>query len=147
LEFPSPRFKNDSAASTGLVFIRVYNKWHCIVQKELRKIGITHPQFVAMTVLNFLSQMNEFVTQASIARMADMDVMSVSQILRGLETGGYLTRTANPKDTRANAVRLLPKGRDAIKKALPIVERIDDEFFGVLLGEEDSFRNYLHKLV
>jgi DNA-binding MarR family transcriptional regulator len=63
-----------------------------------------------------------------------------------LETGGYLTRTANPKDTRANAVRLLPKGQDAIKKALPIVERIDDEFFGVLLGEEDSFRNYLHKL-
>jgi DNA-binding MarR family transcriptional regulator len=147
LEFPSPRFKTDSAASTGLVFVRVYNKWHNIIQKELRKIGITHPQFVVMTVLNFLSQTNEFVTQANIARMADMDVMSVSQILRGLETGGFLTRTANPKDTRANAVCLLLKGQDAIKKALPVVEKIDDEFFGVLLKEENSFRNYLHKLI
>jgi DNA-binding MarR family transcriptional regulator len=147
LEFPSPRFKKDSDASTGLVFIRAYNKWHCIIQKELRKIGITHPQFVVMTVLNFLSQTNEFVTQASIARMADMDVMSVSQILRGLETGGFLTRAANPKDTRANAVRLLPKGLEAIKKTLPVVEKIDDEFFGVLLREEDSFRNYLRKLI
>jgi DNA-binding MarR family transcriptional regulator len=147
LEFPSQRFKKDSNASTGLVFVRVYNKWHSIIQKELRKIGITHPQFVVMTVLNFLSQTDEFVTQASIARMADMDVMSVSQILRGLETGGFLTRTANPKDTRANAVRLLPKGRDAIKKALPVVEKIDDEFFGVLLKDENSFRNYLHKLI
>jgi DNA-binding MarR family transcriptional regulator len=147
LEFPSPRFKKDSGASTGLLFIRVYNKWHNIIRKELRKIGITHPQFVVMTVLNFLSQADEFVTQVSIARMADMDVMSVSQILRGLETGEFLTRAANPKDTRANAVRLLSKGQDAIKKALPIVEKIDDEFFGVLLKEENSFRDYLHKLI
>jgi DNA-binding MarR family transcriptional regulator len=146
LEFPSPRFKADSDASTGLVFIRVYNKWHTLIKNELRKMGITHPQFVVMTVLNFLSQTDEFVTQASIARMADMDVMSVSQILRGLEAGGFLTRTANPKDTRANAVRLLPKGQDAINKALPVVEGIDDEFFGSLLDDEKMFRGYLHRL-
>jgi DNA-binding MarR family transcriptional regulator len=147
LEFPSARFSADSDASTGLVFIRVYNKWHGIIKNELRKIGITHPQFVVMTVLNFLSQTDEYITQASIARMADMDVMSVSQILRGLETGGFLTRTANPKDTRANAVRLSPKGRDMVKQALPIVERIDDEFFGALGDKESPFRRYLHTLI
>lgn len=147
MEFPSPRYRTDSDASTGLVFIRTYNKWHNIIRDELRKIGITHPQFVVMTVLNFLSQMDEFVTQASIARMADMDVMSVSQILRGLEKGAFLMRTANPKDTRANAVRLLPKGQEIIKKALPLVEKIDDEFFGVLHDGEEAFRNYLHRLI
>jgi DNA-binding MarR family transcriptional regulator len=46
-----------------------------------------------MTVLNFLSQSDEFVTQASVAKMADMDVMSVSQIIRGLEGKGFLMKS------------------------------------------------------
>jgi DNA-binding MarR family transcriptional regulator len=146
LEFPSGRFKCHADASTGLVFIRVYNKWHTAIKNELRKIGITHPQFVVMTVLSFLGQSEEFVSQASIAKMADMDVMSVSQIIRGLEANAYLARDANPKDTRANAIRLLEKGQAAIQLALPIVERLDDDFFGVLADDEKSFRDFLHRL-
>jgi DNA-binding MarR family transcriptional regulator len=147
MEFPSAKFKNDSDASTGLVFIRVYNKWHTTIKKELREIGITHPQFVVMTVLNFLGQLDEYVTQVNIAKMADMDVMSVSQIIRGLEEKGFLKRAANPNDTRANAVWLLEKGQETIKSALPIVERIDGEFFGTLANKEQLFRECLHKLI
>jgi DNA-binding MarR family transcriptional regulator len=146
VEFPSARFKRDSNVSTGLIFIRVYNKWHTIIKAELRKVGITHPQFVVMTVANFLAQSDEFVTQTSIAKMADMDVMSVSQIIQRLESNEYLTRTVHPKDTRANTVRLLPKGQEVIRLALPIVEKIDDDFFGVLSEDERAFRDFLHKL-
>ncbi|MDR1277008.1 MAG: MarR family transcriptional regulator [Candidatus Accumulibacter sp.] len=112
----------------------------------MRKIGITHPQFVVMTVLNFLGQSEEFVSQASIAKMADMDVMSVSQIVRGLEAHGYLARSTNPKDMRANAIGLLEKGEEAIRLALPIVEKIDEDFFGVLSDDETVFRDFLHRL-
>jgi DNA-binding MarR family transcriptional regulator len=146
LEFPSDRFRKNADASTGLIFIRVYNKWHTTIKDELRKIGITHPQFVVMTVLNFLGQSEEFVSQASIAKMADMDVMSVSQIIRSLEANGYLARAANPKDTRAYALHLLDKGQEAIRLALPIVEKIDDDFFGVLSDDEKVFRDFLHRL-
>ncbi|MCL1963640.1 MAG: MarR family winged helix-turn-helix transcriptional regulator, partial [Firmicutes bacterium] len=145
MEFPSKQFKKDSDASTGLVFIRVYNKWHATIKAELRRVGITHRQFVVMTVLNFLSQTDELVTQASIAKMADMDAMSVSQIVRGLEANAYVAREANPKDVRANAVRLLGKGQEAVKIALPLVEKIDRDFFGVLRKDEKLFRDYLHK--
>jgi DNA-binding MarR family transcriptional regulator len=147
LEFPSPRFKSDADASTGLIFIRAYNKWHTVIKDELRNLGLTHPQFVVMTVLNFLSQSDEFVTQASIARMADMDVMSVSQVLRGLEEKNCLVRMENPRDTRAKAVRLLKKGQEMIGRALPIVEKIDEDFFGVLSDDEKAFRNHLHRLI
>lgn len=147
MDFPSEKFKNDSNASTGFIFIRAYNKWHTTIKTELRHVGITHPQFVVLTVLDFLSQSDEFVSQASIAKMADMDVMSVSQIIRGLEKKDFLARTANPKDTRANAVRLLEKGQEAIRQALPVVEKIDEEFFGALADDEKAFRNFLHKLV
>jgi DNA-binding MarR family transcriptional regulator len=146
MEFPSGKYKNDSDASTGLIFIRAYNRWHTTIKNKLRGVGITHPQFVVMTVLNFLSQSDEFVTQASVAKMADMDVMSVSQIIRGLEEKRFLTRTANPKDSRAKALRLLEKGQKAIKRALPVVEKIDDDFFGVLADDEKIFRGFLHRL-
>jgi DNA-binding MarR family transcriptional regulator len=147
MEFPSQKYKTDSDASTGLIFIRAYNMWHTEIKNRLRDAGITHPQFVVMTVLNFLGQFDEFVTQASVAKMADMDVMSVSQIIRGLEAKGYLARTGNPKDTRANAVRLLDKGQEAVRRALPIVEKIDEEFFGVLSDDEKPFRDFLHRLI
>ncbi|GHV55389.1 hypothetical protein FACS1894206_09730 [Deltaproteobacteria bacterium] len=97
MEFPSEKFRNDSDASTGLIFIRAYNNWHTTIKRKLRDVDITHPQFVVMTVINFLSQSDDCVTQAAIAKMADMDVMSVSQIIRGLEKKGYLTRTAGEK--------------------------------------------------
>ncbi|WP_291545873.1 MarR family transcriptional regulator [Clostridium sp. Maddingley MBC34-26] len=146
LEFPSTRFKDDAEASTGLLFIRVYNKWHTVITRELRKLGITHPQFVVLTTLNFLSQSDENVTQASIAKMADMDVMSVSQIIKGLEKNEFIKRTTNPNDSRANAVTLLPKGQEMVRASLPIVERTDDEFFGVLKEKESIFRQYLKQM-
>ncbi len=142
MEFPS-HFRNDADSSTGLMFIRVYNKWHTIITKELRKLGITHPQFVVLTSLNFLSQADDNVSQVSIAKMADMDVMSVSQIIKGLEKKGFIKRVPNPNDIRANAVILLPKGQEMVKLALPVVEKTDDEFFGVLKENESVFRQFL----
>jgi DNA-binding MarR family transcriptional regulator len=146
LDFPSTLFKDDAEASTGLLFIRVYNKWHSIISQELRNLGITHPQFVVLTTLNFLSQSDDNVTQVSIAKLADMDVMSASQILRGLEKKDFIKRTTNPQDSRANSVILLPKGQEMVRLSLPIVEKIDAEFFGALHENEVLFRNYLKKL-
>lgn len=146
MEFPSTRFKDDAESSTGLLFIRVYNKWHSIINQELRKLGITHPQFVVLTTLNFLSQSDDNVTQVSISKMADMDVMSVSQIVKGLEKKEFIKKTVNPKDSRANAIILLPKGQEIVKLALPVVEKIDDNFFGILQENEKLFRKYLNQL-
>lgn len=64
-----------------------------------------------------------FLTQASIAKMADMDIMTVSQIMKGLEIKAFINRTTNPNDSRANSVILLPKGQEIVKLALPIVEK------------------------
>ncbi|AGX44389.1 transcriptional regulator HosA [Clostridium saccharobutylicum] len=146
MDFPSTKFKDNAESSTGLLFIRVYNKWHSIITQELRKLGITHPQFVVLTTLNFLSQSDDNVTQVSISKMADMDVMSVSQIIKGLEKKEFIKRTSNPKDSRANSVILLAKGQEMVKTALPVVEKIDDEFFGVLQENERIFRDYLNQL-
>ncbi len=142
MTFPS-KYKNNANASTGLLFIRVYNAWHTAIKQALKTLSITHPQFVLMTTLHYLSQFEEYVAQAKIARMADMDVMTVSQIIRGLENKGFLQRSPHPTDTRSNAVYLLPKGQQAVRQALPIVEKIDEVFFGVLKDKENTLQELL----
>lgn len=78
--------------------------------------------------------------------MADMDVMSVSQIIKGLEKKEFIKRIPNPNDSRANAVTLLPKGQKMVELALPVVESIDDNFFSILQENESNFRQYLNQI-
>lgn len=134
-------------ASTGLAFIRIYNKWHTKLKKELNNFGITIPQFSVMSVISYLNQSDQFVTQAKISKMADIDVVTVSQVVRGLEKKGFLERFQNPLDSRANAVRLLSKGDEIIKLTFPVVEQSNEAFFGVLAEKEIAFRELLHKLL
>ncbi len=143
--FPS-RDKNDSEKATGLLFMRVYNKWHSLIKNRLRELDITHPQFVVLTSIGYLSQFGEEVTQVMISRLAGMDVMSLSQILKLLEKRGFLRREAHSSDTRAKSVRLTEAGQDRMERALPLVESVDAQFFGALKEEEDGFLQMLLRL-
>lgn len=143
-EFPSVHRQDSS--STGLMFLRTYNRWHSEIKKQLKKIDITHPQFVVLTTIGYLIQEKAEITQVMIANLAGMDVMSLSQILVLLEKKGYIERRQHSKDTRANAIFLTPCGREKMIASLPIVEKIDELFFGSLGESEATFRLYLSKL-
>jgi DNA-binding MarR family transcriptional regulator len=145
MEFPS-QFKNDAEASIGLVFIKAYNVWHTKIKRELRRLDITHPQFVLMTTIAYLSQRDAHISQARAAALANMDEMSVSQIVKTLIKGGYLSRRENPNDTRSYALSLTPKGSEAVKTALPVVEAIDKTFFDQLGAQKPIFLELLRKL-
>ncbi|MBS5080518.1 MAG: winged helix-turn-helix transcriptional regulator [Clostridiales bacterium] len=138
--------KDNSEEATGLLFMRTYNKWHGEIKKQLRAIGITHPQFVILTTIGYSLQYEPEVTQIMIARMAGMDVMSVSQIINLLEKKGLITRKEHSKDTRAKSVYITTKGQDILNNALPIVESIDIKFFGALGKNEKVFIDLLHSL-
>jgi len=145
IDFPSVH-KENSEDSTGLLFMRAYNEWHSEIKRRLKKIGITHPQFVVLSTLGYLSQNNQEVTQVMIATMAGMDVMSVSQILKLLEKKQWIIRSTHSKDTRAKAIKLAEAGHEKMVKSIPIVEEVDVSFFGSLKEHEHTFRSYLADL-
>lgn len=146
IPFPS-KDKGNSEASTGLIFMRTYNKWHGEIKRRLKAVGITHPQFVVLTTLGYLAQFHDEITQVMIASMAGMDVMSVSQIFVLIEKKGWVERRAHSRDTRANSVVLTQEGVKKMVQALPIVEEVDIRFFGSLGHKEQDFRCYLDALV
>lgn len=143
--FPS-KYKDNSENSTGLLFMRVFNKWHSIIKKELKKMNLTHPQFVVLASLAYLSQNDNEITQIMISKLAGIDVMTISQILSLLEKNDFVKRKEHSKDTRAKAVILSKKGEEVLQKAVPLVEQIDEVFFGKLDRDEKQFKHFLARL-
>ncbi|WP_147006369.1 MarR family winged helix-turn-helix transcriptional regulator [Leptotrichia hongkongensis] len=140
------KYKDNSEKSTGLLFMRVYNKWHSIIKKELKKMNLTHPQFVVLASLAYLSQNGNEITQIMISKLAGIDVMTISQILSLLEKQNFVKRKEHSKDTRAKAVILNKKGEEVLQKAVPLVEQIDEVFFGKLDRDEKQFKHFLARL-
>ena len=140
------KYKDDSEKSTGLLFMRVYNKWHSMIKKELKKMNLTHPQFVVLASLAYLSQDSNEVTQVMISKLSGIDVMTISQILSLLEKHNFVKRKEHSRDTRAKAVILNKKGEEILQKAVPLVEQIDENFFEKLDTDEGQFKHFLVRL-
>ena len=127
--------------------MRVYNKWHSMIKQELKKMNLTHPQFVVLASLAYLSQNgNEEITQVMISKLSGIDVMTISQILSLLEKNDFVKRKEHSRDTRAKAVILNKKGEKVLQKAVPLVEQIDEIFFGKLDTVEEQFKHFLARL-
>ena len=139
-------YKDEYKKSTGLLFIRTYHKWHGMIKNKLRTIDLTHPQFVVLTTLAALLRQQEWVSQTDIARFSDMDVMTVSQIIRLLVKKGLIMREVHPKDSRANIILLTDTGLQKVNQALPLVEGIDQAFFGKLENNTETLNQLLIKL-
>lgn len=139
-------YKDEYKKSTGLLFIRTYHKWHGLIKNKLRTIDLTHPQFVVLTTLAALLRQQEWVSQTDIARFSDMDVMTVSQIIRLLVKKGLIMRDVHPKDSRANIILLTDMGLQKVNQALPLVEGIDQAFFGKLEDKTEILNQLLMEL-
>lgn len=126
--------------------MRVYNKWHSMIKKELKKMNLTHPQFVVLASLAYLSQDSNEVTQVMISKLSGIDVMTISQILSLLEKHNFVKRKEHSRDTRAKAVILNKKGEEILQKAVPLVEQIDENFFEKLDTDEGQFKHFLVRL-
>lgn len=121
--------------SAGFLLWHVSTAWRGSIELQLKSIGLTHPQFVILATLAWLTRNGDRVNQAAIGQMAGLDPNTVSQIIRGLEHKELITREKSP-DGRAKNPILTVKGSDLLKKALPAVETKDAEFFYPLTAEE-----------
>ncbi|MGT2778366.1 MarR family winged helix-turn-helix transcriptional regulator [Streptococcus anginosus] len=140
------QYTDNHQESTGLLFARVYNAWHGRVKKALQKVGLTHPQFIILTSLGYLELQQDLVTQVNLATFSDMDVMTVSQVLKLLLKKGLVERREHPQDSRAKVVFLTDAGRERMNQALPLVEAIDQTYFGQLDSQVSDFNRLLLKL-
>jgi len=142
----SSKFSDDSSKSPGFLFIRAYNAWHTQIKKLLQPLGLTHPQFVVLAVTAYLQNQGENVTQTMIASYSEIDTMTTSQILKLLDKKKLIKKEPHPSDTRANVILLLEEGSHKVSQAVRLIEKFDQEFFGILQSDEKPFMESLKKL-
>jgi len=121
--------------SPGFLLWHISTSWRSSIEAVLKPFDLTHPQFVVLATLGWLTKNSERVTQAAVGKMAGLDPNTTSQIMRGLETKKLIKR-APSSDPRAKNPSLTTKGSQLLMEAFPAVKKADARFFDTLNGEE-----------
>ncbi len=147
INFKEISIHNTPDCSLGFLLWSVSTSWRGSIESVLKSIDLTHPQFVILASLGWLTRKGDRINQAIVGKMVRLDPNTVSQIIKGLEKKEFITREKS-SDGRAKNPILTTKGLDILKKAIPIVENKDVEFFYNLTKEEREFIiGIFHKLI
>jgi DNA-binding MarR family transcriptional regulator len=134
--------------SPGFLLWQTTITWQRLVKKALDPYSISHAQFVILAITMWFESKSHEVSQSLIIRQSKLDKMTVSKALKKLVTEGYVKRIEHKEDTRAKSVLLTKKGKELASKLIPIVEKIDEEFFCIVKKTERlSLINVLNNLI
>ena len=114
----------------GYLLVQAAQAWRIQVAAGLRDVGVTPPQFfVLVTLLRRSRRGGTGITQREVAARTRIDANTVSQIVRGLERRGLLTRSPHPDDSRAVTLALTPPGTELARDCAARVRAINTGFF------------------
>ncbi len=133
--------------SSGFLLWQVTTLWQRGIRKTLDEIDLTHPQFVLLASLLWLSGKQEVVMQIDLSDHSQIDPMTTSSVLRTLERKKLLTRAPHPTDTRAKIIVLSKEGLAKTRQAIPLIERFDEEFFNGLKSDQPGLNSRLQLLL
>lgn len=116
--------------SPGFLLWQITNTWQRQQRDALKKLNLTHPQFVVLAGILWLSEESEnIITQQQVSDFTNIDKMSMSELVTTLITKKMLKREKHVLDKRAYSLSLTKKGYDLAVKTIPIVDAIDKTFF------------------
>jgi DNA-binding MarR family transcriptional regulator len=97
--------------------------------EALEPLGLTHVQFVLLASTWWLCENGGPPRQRDLADHAGTDPMMTSQVVRTLESKGFLVREADPADGRAWRLRPTRTGSALARRAVAAVEDADSAYF------------------
>lgn len=124
--------------SPGFLLWQTTITWQRLVKKALDPYDISHAQFVVLAILLWFEKTKQHPTQVIIANWSKLDKMTISKSLKILASQGLVKRSENAKDSRAKSVYLTVAGRNLAAQLVPMIERVDNEFFKVLDKKEQK---------
>ncbi len=107
----------------GFLLWRVSSQWSRSTSAALKPLGLTHPQFVVLATIDWLT--GKEVSQEEIGNHVVLDPKATSHLVRSLQVKRLIEIT----DDRSKFPVLTTAGMEILAKALPIVECSDAAFF------------------
>lgn len=115
-------------ASPGFLLWRITCQWQSAQRAALAPLDLTHSQFVLLASIVWLSA-KSVPTQRELSDFSKIDVMTTSQVTRTLLAKELITRKPSSSDKRSYLLAPTPTGISLARKAIPIVESVDKNFF------------------
>jgi DNA-binding MarR family transcriptional regulator len=115
----SPPFETTLLVRDSCLCLHVQRAARALARRfdnAFRPLGLTNGQFSLMMSLN----RPEPPAMASVAALLAMDRTTLTAALKPLQSRGLLAIVADPEDRRARLMRLTPKGRRLLARAVPI---------------------------
>lgn len=131
----------------GFLMWKVTGAWQRLITKKLSPFNLTHVQFILLSANEFLSSHGENVTQKKLSDFTGTNIMMVSDVVRTLQAKGLIIRSKNPSDKREMILSTTKQGTQKVKDVLPIVEAVDEEFFGNINNEQETLIAMLSSLL
>lgn len=124
-----PAQYSDPDQSAGVLLWVAGNAWQRRQRAALGELGLTHPQFLLLAGIAWLTREGDPVSQVRLSRHTHADPMMTSEIVRALEKKSLVRRITNPSDSRARLLKVTARGRKLAREAVVLAEQIDREFF------------------
>lgn len=128
---------NQAEDSPGFLLWQTTVTWQRLIKSALEPYDISHTHHVILAILLWFEEHHYEATQSLLVKWSKLDKMTVSNSLKKLCLLGLTNRSEHEIDTRAKQVKLTKKGKSLARKLVPVVEKIDAEFFGKL-GQRDE---------
>lgn len=121
--------------SLGFLLQQTTITWQRLIKKELDHFKLSHAQFVILAITLWLNSKNRESSQALVVKLSKLDKMTVSKSLKKLAKLGLIKRFECQIDTCVKKIELTKKGTELATKFVPIIENVDNNFFGRLVYE------------
>jgi DNA-binding MarR family transcriptional regulator len=124
----------DTALSefAGQLFFRLWRASHTRTAKALEAIDLTPPLFALLNLIGAA----EGAKQQELGAGMGIDPSTMVALIDELEAKGLAKRQPHPKDRRARAVVLTPKGRRLRERSRQLASQVEDEVLGGLSASD-----------
>lgn len=114
------------------------------VSDRTKDYDITVPQWKVLAQLS----VEDGISQSSLARLSEMDAMTISGILERLEARGLAVRSPNPRDSRAKIVHATPLAEARVSEIRAVAKDVYAMALdGIPQDEQTLVLNSLNKIV
>jgi len=118
----------DLETSPGQLLRRAQQYANDLYTNEIETGGLTQRQFAVL----FAVEHNDGVNQTDLVIMTGIDRSTLADMIVRMQSKDLLARKRTDDDQRANAVRITPTGRRALRATLPAVARAEAQLLEAL---------------
>jgi len=114
--------------SPGHLLRRAQQVAHDLYTSETETRALTQRQFAVLWAV----ERNEGISQTALVEQTGIDRSTLADMIVRLQAKDFLARKRTDEDARANAVRITPAGRRALRSATPAVIRSETRILEAL---------------